>query len=214
MSKKDTGNTRLPIVGILLAFVCVTAYFGWYRKPIRPVTSPGQAATASAREPGLSPAAATSLTPSEALAPNVGANRQVTLKASLPEASGSSAAELEPFAAKTARPWTISGRVVQTRDYCGGFAPPEELLESLRKEKPYPNKELFVRAGTINKYSQPILQRFVSDAEGDFKISLPPGAYCVVESSKKEGLKILAATPGTQQEAASQTAVEDCLRNW
>ncbi len=106
---------------------------------------------------------------------------------------------------------TVSGRVVQTSEYCGGAAPTEEMLESLRKEKPFPHKELFIRAGTLNKYSWPIVQKFTSDAEGSFKIALPPGDYCVVDASKKDELKIPATAKGNQKEGESRA---NCLQKW
>ena len=106
---------------------------------------------------------------------------------------------------------TVSGRVVQTSEYCGGAAPTEEMLESLRKEKPFPHKELFIRAGTLNKYSRPIVQKFTSDAEGSFKIALPPGDYCVVDASKKDELKIPATAKGNPKEGESRAA---CLQKW
>src|SRR5713226_3214179 len=171
MRKNEKGSIRLPAVGVLIAFVCVAGYFGWYQKPSQPVTSPGEAGTASTLAPSPPPAAKSTLR-------------------------------------------TISGTVVQTSDYCGGMAPTDEMLESLRKEKPFPEKELFVRIGTVNKYSSRVLQRFVSDAAGRFKISLPPGIYCVIEASKKDELKLPATTKGNAPADQSSATDEDCLEKW
>jgi hypothetical protein len=212
MRKNEKGSVRLPAVGVLIAFVCVAGYFGWYHKPSRLVTSPGEAGTASTVVPSPPPAATSAIAseaPSTALAPSRNADLSVPLNATsalYAEGTGLSAPK------STLR--VISGTVVQTSDYCGGIAPPEEMRESLRKEKPYPRKELFVRGGTINKYSQPVLERFVSDEEGRFKISLPPGVYCVIEATKKDELKLPATTKGNRPADQSSTTDKDCLEKW
>ncbi len=137
-------------------------------------------------------------------------------------ASGSvSAEENRRPGKKSSRTRVLSGRVVQTSSYCGGANPSQEILEELRKQKPYPNKTLFVRAGTVNDLAKPILQRFASDAEGNFKISLPPGDYCIVEEAKKD--KPAApdfskeneelAKSGGGGEAYRLTSLE-CLKQW
>lgn len=212
MRKNEKGSIRLPVVGVLIAFVCVAGYFGWYQKPSQPVTSPGEAGTASTVAPSPRPAATSataSEAPSTALAPSRNAHLSVPPNATSALYTGGTG--LAP-AKSTLR--SISGTVVQTSDYCGGIAPPEEMRESLRKEKPYPRKELFVRGGTINKYSHSVLKRFVSDAEGRFKISLPPGVYCVIEASKKDELKLPATTKGNPPADQSSAADGDCLEKW
>ncbi len=208
----EAGNIRLPAIGVLIAFVGVAGYFGWYRKPSQPLTSPDEAASASALKPSR-PLAATSGTASGTPSTALASVRHADL-AGLPPATVALYAEGARLSAAKSTLRTISGTVVQTSDYCGGFAPTEEMLESLRKEKPLPAKELFVRSGTANKYSGRVLQRFVSDAEGRFKISLPPGAYCVVEASKKDELKVPATTKGSPPAAQVSSADGDCLERW
>jgi len=212
MRKNEKGSIRLPAVVVLVAFVFVVGYFGWYQKPSPPVTSPGEAGTASTLAPSPPPAATSAIAsedPSTALAPSRNADVPVP-----PNATSALYTEgTGPSAAKSSLR-TISGTVVQTSDYCGGIAPPEELRESLRKEKPYPRKELFVRGETVNKYSHPVLERFVSDEEGRFKISLPPGNYCVVEASKRDDLKLPATTKGNAPADQSSAADRDCLEKW
>jgi hypothetical protein len=111
---------------------------------------------------------------------------------------------------KPAATRAVSGKVVETGDYCGGAAPTEQMLEWLRKEKLVPRKELFVRAGTANR-SSPIVLKFATDAEGNFRISLPPGDYCIIEESKKEPPKAPKASKGAWNGADSQPT---CLQKW
>ena len=183
MTVHQKGYASLAAVGILLAGVCLAGDISWLRKPSPSALTPSEPAFAS--RASLVPAAMTD-----------------------PAATPSSA---EPPARKAAGKRTVSGKVVETSDYCGGAAPTEEILAALRQEKPFPNKELFVRAGAVNETSRPILQKFASDAQGNFTISLLPGDYCVVEGDKKDRLKVSESAKGNQKEAASQAA---CLEKW
>ncbi len=118
---------------------------------------------------------------------------------------------------KPTRRWKVSGKVMQTSEYCGGAQPPEEILEALLKEKPFPNKRLFVRAGTVNKIARPILQSFTTNAEGHFEISLPSGDYCVFEEGKKDQLKIPDFSKENEKlppAEAYRLTSEECLRTW
>ena len=74
----------------------------------------------------------------------------------------------------------ISGRVLQTSSYCGGAAPPPELLQELATPKPLANKTLYIKNGTANSNSPSL--PFTSDSEGRFTLALSAGAYCIVEA--------------------------------
>ena len=112
---------------------------------------------------------------------------------------------------------TIFGKIIQTSAYCGGAAPPQELIDELRREKPFPDKELYVREGDINLLSKPIIKEFVSDKDGKFEISLTPGKYCIIEKIKKEELKIPDFTEINKQlPSHSQYRIESeqCFKDW
>ncbi len=183
MTVDQKGHASLAAVGILVAGVCLAAGMGWLREPSPSALPPGKPAFLSGA----------SLAPAETTDP-----------AARPSGS-------EPPAGRATGKRAVSGKVVETSDYCGGAAPTEEVLAALRQEKPFPNKELFVRVGMVNETSRPILQKFVSDAQGNFKISLLPGDYCVVEGDKKDRLKMSESAKGSRKEAASQAA---CLEQW
>lgn len=119
---------------------------------------------------------------------------------------------------KAVKQRTVSGKVVEMKEYCGGANPSEEIRDSLRKEKPYPNKELWIRPGTANGMTNPVLH-FATDAKGNFRIRLPEGDYCIVEEQKKNELE----TPRTMKPGAgepegrnraSDPSVQECLRTW
>ncbi len=136
------------------------------------------------------------------------------------ESNGNRAAPAHAPAASVSRV-KVSGRVVQTSDYCGGANPTEEMLEYLRKERPLANKQLFIREGISNTLEKPVLQTFTSDAEGNFEVSLLPGDYCVIEENKKDALKMPDVPKGKQLpgraqkiDPKSRVVNEECLRQW
>lgn len=203
MGREEEGYPRLVVIGSLLALVWLAGYFGWFLKA-HPRASTSLR-TNSAPEPGPSVSFLATSYPPQAPAP-----------ASTPvSASGSGGTTRSK--AKTAGLRTVCGKVVQTSDYCGGANPSEEILEFLRKEKPFPDKEVFVRAGNVNAINQTILQKFTTDLEGNFKISLPPGDYCFIDESKKDTWKVPDFTKENQNLAPSQqyhlTSAE-CLKQW
>jgi len=111
----------------------------------------------------------------------------------------------------------ITGRVVESRQWCGGANPSDEILELLRKEAPVANKTFYVRGGSMNSPKQAVLLQFTTDKQGDFKISLPPGDYCIVEEIKKDesGMpdvsKLNEELPESQK---YQLAGPNCLQKW
>lgn len=111
----------------------------------------------------------------------------------------------------------ITGRIVETRQWCGGANPSDEILEMLRKEAPVANKTFYARGGSMNSAKQAVLLQFTTDTQGNFKISLPPGDYCIVEESKKDesGMpdvsKLNEKLPESQK---YQLASPNCLQKW
>lgn len=87
--------------------------------------------------------------------------------------------------AKIGKSYVVSGKISKTESYCGGAAPPQQLEDELRKEKPYPIKKLYVREGNINLNSKPLIVEFTSDENGAFSFGLSKGTYCIFEEYKK-----------------------------
>lgn len=79
----------------------------------------------------------------------------------------------------------IKGMVTSTADYCGGAAPSEEMLEGLRTPKPLANKVILVKYGSFNTEKSRVVKRIVTNANGEFSISLKKGYdYIFVEEWK------------------------------
>jgi len=85
---------------------------------------------------------------------------------------------------------TLSGTATETRQYCGGANPSDEILETLQRPRPLARHKLFLRRGSKNVLAHPVLLEFSTDADGKFQIELPEGEYCLIEEGKKGALKI------------------------
>jgi hypothetical protein len=99
-------------------------------------------------------------------------------------------------AVKKKKPVTFSveGIITEASDYCGGAEPsPEQQFP-----KPYPKAgiKLLVRKGNFNNPKEKIIDSFVSDAEGKFKVSLPAGTYTFIEPWKRGKYKTPQDHPG------------------
>lgn len=98
---------------------------------------------------------------------------------------------------------TISGQVIVTEDYCGGAAPPDELVENLRKPHPYANAELFIRSTAKVKGSTTIGKIRTSE-NGKFSIDLPVGKYAVVTNSKLSILGLSLTNPEAKMSSCTE----------
>jgi len=97
----------------------------------------------------------------------------------------------------------------------------QEFLGPLQKGKFSLKNNLYIREGTVNSLSKPIIRVVSADAEGNFEIVLPPGRYCVVGESKKDALKIPDLTEANKKLAESRVPGKpfrivsgQCLREW
>jgi hypothetical protein len=73
-----------------------------------------------------------------------------------------------------------------TESYCGGAAPPDFLLRELATPKPLSETEIFIRQGTENDVTVPILTSAKTDKDGLVQFTLLPGDYLVVLTDKKD----------------------------
>jgi hypothetical protein len=80
----------------------------------------------------------------------------------------------------------LNGQVTITYDYCKGTAPTDEEYASYRTPRICANKKLFIRQGSTNDPTKPILAELISDTYGNFSIQLPKGVYCIVDEKKKD----------------------------
>ncbi len=116
---------------------------------------------------------------------------------------------------------TLSGVVTETREYCGGANPSDEILEALRRPQPVAHHKLYVRRGSKNALANPILLEFTTDADGKFRIELPEGEYCLIEEGKKGALKIPDFTEENRKLAQTaplampyKLTSPNCLTDW
>ena len=92
--------------------------------------------------------------------------------------------------------------ITQTSSYCGGAAPPQEMLERLSRPQPYANQVYYI--GKIGK-KKSTFQKITSDTLGAFLLQLPVGKYVVFSAEKMKPFIMPASNKYTKYDAA-------CLR--
>jgi len=85
---------------------------------------------------------------------------------------------------------TITGTATETQEVLSGIRPTEEMEKEWKRAKPSANKTFYIRKGNTNKYTKKVYCKFTTDSSGNFKITLPPGTYCIVEKVKRDKLTI------------------------
>jgi len=200
---RQGGSVRfliILVVGLVLAGVGVwmASRKSAQQRPPN-VSEPSQAAdsqrAASAQEPASSPQlnpspAPTSLPPSSPGSSPASATRASAAGAPPRAPQPSTQVETDRGEASALHRVVPSGTVTETREYCGGANPSDEILEALRRPQPLAHHKLYVRRGSKNALANPILLEFSTDAEGKFQIELLEGEYCLIEEGKKGALKI------------------------
>jgi hypothetical protein len=80
----------------------------------------------------------------------------------------------------------VSGVVTETRSYCGGARPSDEMLAELATPKPAVNKVIYIKMGEENSFDSKVILRLTTDEHGKFHAKLRPGKYLVVDSAKAD----------------------------
>jgi len=109
----------------------------------------------------------------------------------------------------------VKCKVLQSSSYCGGAEiSPEEMAE-MSKPRPLANKKCYVRKGSKNDVKAPVVATFISDANGNCTLSLPPGEYCLVDERKYDK-KFIADIARKYKKAGLYHSAADlnCLKAW
>ncbi len=84
-----------------------------------------------------------------------------------------------------AKSFTVTGHITIVSPYCGGAAPSNEVLENAKKPQAYAKQPILIRKGKTNALGTAMATRTTTDANGDFKVQLPAGDYCLVLAEKE-----------------------------
>lgn len=103
----------------------------------------------------------------------------------LPTPGGGGGRRANPNLDLNAKRYVVTGHVTIAGSYCGGAAPTPEMEAEARKAKPYAQQPLLVRSGKANALGTDMVTRVTTDADGDFKLDLPVGTYCMVLAEKE-----------------------------
>lgn len=79
---------------------------------------------------------------------------------------------------------TVNGNIENNSDYCGGAAPPQDLLDQLAMYHPSAMQKFYVRQGSVAMPFTPVYTFFTTDSLGNYTISLPAGQYTVISEEK------------------------------
>jgi hypothetical protein len=110
-----------------------------------------------------------------------------------------------------AKQYAVHGTITQTRSYCGGARPSDEMLEKLNTPRPLPGIKLYVRSGNTNQLKKRIQRTIVADSAGNFVIHLPPGTYCIIQ---EEQIKKLNPESYRKKQTEYLKLDENCLNKW
>ena len=122
--------------------------------------------------------------------------------------STTSKSENKPAAKISTQKVTVAGTITQTFSYCGGAAPPQELLEKMAEPKPFPKKKLFLIKGDTNTASHQVILNFVSDSAGNFSFQVEPGTYSIILEEQ------VSAPDAKKYKTPTQTIDEECYKKW
>lgn len=103
---------------------------------------------------------------------------------------------------------TITGKVDQIFNYCGGARPTKELLENFAKPRPFPDKTFYIKEGTTNTEKAKVITSFTTKADGSFSFQLPKGIYSIIVAEQLHPIS------AKDLENKNQKVDEQCLQKW
>jgi len=81
--------------------------------------------------------------------------------------------------------FTVSGKIETNKFILQGIPPTEEVIKERKKKIPYEGYKVYVRKGTLNKITSPIIDSVVTNLNGEFMLELLPGEYLLLSSHQK-----------------------------
>lgn len=109
----------------------------------------------------------------------------------------------------------VSGTVTQTRDYCGGARPNDEILTQLGTPKPVSGKKIYIKQGEVNTFESKVILALTTDEKGNFRAKLKPGKYLVVDSLKKDLTHYNMLLKTYKAQTTSYEPIDPvCLKEW
>ena len=115
---------------------------------------------------------------------------------------------VSPDQADLLKTYTVTGIVTQTYSYCGGAAPPKQLLDQLATPVAYAGKKFYIRPGKTNSAKIKTVKSFTTNSAGEFSFRLSPGTYAIILEEQLH--KIKAGDYAKQDRSVD----EKCLQQW
>ena len=106
--------------------------------------------------------------------------------------------------------FTLSGKILIVNNYCGGVAPTQELLNSIREPQPCLEKYFFLKKGEANSAKNPVIDVIHIDSTGSFSVQLKKGTYCVIQDFQTKPLKL----DNYKESENFKFQGDDCMRKY
>jgi len=104
---------------------------------------------------------------------------------------------------------TISGKVTTAGSYCGGVAPTEEMLQRVQARRPMSGFVIYVKKGTENRLTSPIIDSTYTNSNGEYSFELPKGEYVLIQKNQLD--KAIFETYKTSKWIQVDT---ECMKSW
>lgn len=82
----------------------------------------------------------------------------------------------------------VSLCITQSSRYCGGAAPPPQILEQLQAMKAPVGQTFYIIAGSVNRKGRPIVKSVTFGAAGTARFRLKAGKYSIIDSFRVNAL--------------------------
>ncbi len=122
--------------------------------------------------------------------------------------TSSTTAKTENETNSTSKEYSVSGKVEETRSYCGGAKPSPEILKRLQTPTPYAGKKFYIRKGNTNNINEKVILNFTVDSIGNFSFKLPSGIYSIVQEEQLTEIK------ASNFKSKTIDVDEKCLTEW
>jgi hypothetical protein len=106
-------------------------------------------------------------------------------------------------------------QLTKTGSYCGGAAPPQALLDELATPKPLSGVQFYIRKGTANKTTDPVIADGTTLPSGVISLLLEEGEYYLVFMNKVSDRYYNEIYEKYKNGDANHAAIDKvCFDNW
>ena len=106
---------------------------------------------------------------------------------------------------------TVTIHVDQVLQHCGGMRPPKDYVNGY-KTTSFKNATFYIKTGDKNSAEEKVVSTFTTDENGNAKVNLPNGSYCIVLAAKNDAYTNFYEKITNVDEYT--TFDDECIRDW